>query len=106
MWFKLCVSNRKTFPLKTKLLLHNIYIFISYFRGNTLFLYHKDQAVLLFREVIAVYCEYNNKQIQVGRQILAGGSLLRSGQTQDGEPKIGEHAQWHYIDSVTTQTLR
>jgi hypothetical protein len=28
-----------------------------------------------------------------GRQILAGGSLLRSGQTQVGEPKIGEHAQ-------------
>jgi hypothetical protein len=28
-----------------------------------------------------------------GRQILAGGSLLRSGQTQVGEPKFGEHAQ-------------
>jgi hypothetical protein len=31
--------------------------------------------------------------LQVGRQIFAGGSLLRSGQTQVGEPKIGEHAQ-------------
>jgi hypothetical protein len=33
------------------------------------------------------------KQVYVRRQILAGGSLLRSGQTQVGEPKIGEHAQ-------------
>jgi hypothetical protein len=31
--------------------------------------------------------------VQVGRQILACGSLLRNGQTQVGEPKIGEHAQ-------------
>jgi hypothetical protein len=31
--------------------------------------------------------------LQVGRQILAGGSLLRSGQTPVGEPKIDEHAQ-------------
>jgi hypothetical protein len=31
--------------------------------------------------------------VQVGRQILASGSLLRSGQTQVGVPKIGEHAQ-------------
>jgi hypothetical protein len=31
--------------------------------------------------------------LQFGRQILAGGSLLRGGQTQVGEPKIGEHAQ-------------
>jgi hypothetical protein len=37
---------------------------------------------------------------------LAGGSLLRSGQMQVGEPKIGEHAQWHYFASVATQTLR
>jgi hypothetical protein len=27
------------------------------------------------------------------RLTLAGGSLLRSGQTQVGKPKIGEHAQ-------------
>jgi hypothetical protein len=33
------------------------------------------------------------EKVQVARQILAGGSLLRSGQTQVGEPKIGEHAQ-------------
>jgi hypothetical protein len=32
-------------------------------------------------------------QIEVGWQILAGGSLLRGGQTQVGEPRIGEHAQ-------------
>jgi hypothetical protein len=31
--------------------------------------------------------------VQVGRQVLAGGSLLRSAQTQVGEPKIGEPAQ-------------
>jgi hypothetical protein len=31
--------------------------------------------------------------VYVGRQILTGGSMLRSGQTQIGEPKIGEHAQ-------------
>jgi hypothetical protein len=31
--------------------------------------------------------------VQAGRQVLAGGSLLRRGQTQVGEPKIGEHAQ-------------
>jgi hypothetical protein len=29
----------------------------------------------------------------VGRQVLASGSLLRSGQTEVSEPKIGEHAQ-------------
>jgi hypothetical protein len=34
-----------------------------------------------------------SQPVQVGRQILAGGSLLRSGQTQVGEPKIGEHAK-------------
>jgi hypothetical protein len=28
--------------------------------------------------------------------MLAGGSLLRSGPTQVGEPKTGEHAQWNY----------
>jgi hypothetical protein len=27
-----------------------------------------------------------------GRQTLTGSSLLRSGQTQVGEPKVGEHA--------------
>jgi hypothetical protein len=32
-------------------------------------------------------------ELQVGRQILAGGSLLRSGQTQVGDLNIGEHAQ-------------
>jgi hypothetical protein len=31
--------------------------------------------------------------VQAGRQILASGSLSRSGQTLIGEPKIGEHAQ-------------
>jgi hypothetical protein len=42
----------------------------------------------------------------IGRtEDLAGGSLLRSGQTQVGEPKIEKHAQWHYFESVT-QTLR
>jgi hypothetical protein len=45
-------------------------------------------------------------KVEVGWQILAGGSLLRSGQMQVGEPKIGEHAQWHYFASVTTGTLR
>jgi hypothetical protein len=29
----------------------------------------------------------------VGQQILAGGSTLRGGQTQVGEPKFGEHVQ-------------
>jgi hypothetical protein len=32
-------------------------------------------------------------KVQVGQQILAGGSLLRSVQTHVGEAKIGEHAQ-------------
>jgi hypothetical protein len=36
-------------------------------------------------------CVYTT--LQGGRQIVAGGSLLRSGQTQVGEPKISEHAQ-------------
>jgi hypothetical protein len=36
---------------------------------------------------------------------LAGGSLLRSGQTHVGKPKIGERAQWHYFASVTTRTI-
>jgi hypothetical protein len=45
-------------------------------------------------------------KLQVGLQILAGGSLLRSDQTQVGEPEFGEHAQWYYFASVTTQTLR
>jgi hypothetical protein len=49
--------------------------------------------------------EYETK-VQVERQILAGESLLRSGQTQVGKPKVGEHAQYHYFASVTTQTLR
>jgi hypothetical protein len=31
---------------------------------------------------------------------LGGGSLLRSGQTQVGEPKIGEHAERHYFADV------
>jgi hypothetical protein len=31
--------------------------------------------------------------LQVGRKMLAGSSLLRSGPTQVGEPKTGEHAQ-------------
>jgi hypothetical protein len=31
--------------------------------------------------------------------------LLCSGQTQVGEPKIGEHAQWHYFASVSNETL-
>jgi hypothetical protein len=31
---------------------------------------------------------------------------MRSGQTQVGEPKIGEHAQRQYFASVTTPTLR
>jgi hypothetical protein len=35
--------------------------------------------------------------LQYGRQIWAGGSLLRSDQTQVGEPVIGEHAQWHCL---------
>jgi hypothetical protein len=39
--------------------------------------------------------------VQVGWQIWAGGSLLRSGQTQVGEP-----AQWYYFASATTQMLR
>jgi hypothetical protein len=36
----------------------------------------------------------------VGRPILAGESLMRSGLTRVGEPKIGEHAQRHYVASV------
>jgi hypothetical protein len=36
----------------------------------------------------------------VGRRILAGGSLMRSGLTLVGEPKIGEHAQRHCVASV------
>jgi hypothetical protein len=49
---------------------------------------------------------FNRGCILSWRQILAGSSLLRSAQTQVGEPKIGEHAQWHYFASVTTQRLR
>jgi hypothetical protein len=33
------------------------------------------------------------------RRWLAGGFLLRSGQTQVGEPKTVEYAQWHYFAS-------
>jgi hypothetical protein len=44
--------------------------------------------------------------VYVGGQILASGSLLRSGQTQVGDPMTAEHAQCHYFASVTTQTLR
>jgi hypothetical protein len=33
------------------------------------------------------------QSLLVGRQISADGSLLRSGQTQVSEPKIGEHVQ-------------
>jgi hypothetical protein len=36
----------------------------------------------------------------MGRPILAGGSLMCSGLSQVGEPKIGEHAQRHYVASV------
>jgi hypothetical protein len=39
-------------------------------------------------------------RLLVGRPILAGGSLMRSGLTRVGEPKIGEHAQRHYVASV------
>jgi hypothetical protein len=45
------------------------------------------------RSEIGHYPRLQLEAVQGGRQILAGGSLLRSGQTQVGEPKIDEHAQ-------------
>jgi hypothetical protein len=56
-------------------------------------------------DVTDILCRPWRESLQFARQILAGGSLLRSGQTQVGENKIGEHAQWFYFASVT-QTLR
>jgi hypothetical protein len=50
-----------------------------------------EETVYIFKKPAQHSCGEN--KIYVGRQTLAGGSLLRSGQTQVGEPKIVEHAQ-------------
>jgi hypothetical protein len=43
---------------------------------------------------LVAFHSLTSNTVQVGRQILAGGSLSRSSHTQVGEPKIGEHARW------------
>jgi hypothetical protein len=73
-------------------------------------LWHVNSVKLKHRSNFAVFLlDTSRKHVITSKvciwQIVAGGFLLRSGQTQVGEPKIGEHAQWHYFASVTTQTL-
>jgi len=41
------------------------YEFSSYLAENTTHVRYKDQSVMLFREIICVYCEDHNKHINI-----------------------------------------